>query len=172
MNLNISKTFGLITILLSAVYLQSCMMLKQPAKDEDYAKENFTVANGCIPAEFGESGATVLVMLIGSDKYDEKVKESFLSYNGPYELVTQDDLKNASYADKDKYRYLFSFSFESRDYSQTDASHDTQMGSFNVRRFYISDRQEEEYYKANTTASFFQSLINGYVYNMNKELAK
>ena len=167
----LSKVSG-ISALLLIFMLQSCILLTGPSQDEKYAQENFTVENGCIPPEFSKTEGTLLIILKNSEKYDKRVKESFAEYNGKHEFVFFKQLENAPYTDLDEYQYVFSYSGESRDYTSEGASGQMQQGSFNVRRFYVLDRKDDKYYRANTTSSFFHSLINGYVYNLNLELAK
>lgn len=128
------------------------------------AVNRLTVEGGAIPTEFGKnSNSTLLVMTTGKKSYDNYAKLNFQSYKGPYVLVTKAEEASEKFSDIEKFRYYFSFDWE---------SHLTSNGSISVRRFYVLDRMDNKVYRSTLTSSYFSKIMKQYVAALNMELEK
>ena len=87
-------------VIMSFFSLNAYEILGSPSYD-------VTDREGAIPPEFGKKGEVLLCMVKGSKGYDKVIKKHAVKrYQGPTEFISEMEVNNTEYDDKDKYRYF------------------------------------------------------------------
>ena len=157
-------------ILVSFVISLSFLLNSCGAIVKGTALKRFTVENKVIPADFGKKDEVLLCVLKGRDSRDKYMKKHISKYyKGQYEFVLQSDLSDAKYDDLSTYKYVFDYNaLSSQGNYYNNASGSFENRTIPSSRYYIYDREANQYYLSNLTSGFFSKLIQAYVIKLEK----
>lgn len=156
----------IILLLSLSLIFNSCFIGK--SIESSGAKSEFTVENNAIPPEFGkERDVVVIGILQGRKSYDRYLKKAFTkNYNGEYILISEDELSNSEYNNKQKYRYIFDYSSGS---SSSTYSSSGQSSSITYKRFFIHDRLKDKSYQSGAEFTYFAEAMSIYIENLEEK---
>ncbi|MEW4923103.1 hypothetical protein [Algibacter sp. 2305UL17-15] len=176
--INYIKPFKFLLLILTLFFFFSCGVIVK-SKANSYITEE----KGAIPPEFGKQNSTVL-FVTHHRSYNKYLKKNVVKiYKGNYEFVSIDELNsNDTYKDLSKYRYVFDYNYQSAgdqiirnnvtngDFSTTSLSFRPAL--YNVKKFMIIDRQEQQLYYCKLTSSYWSKLQKVYLKKMNEKLVE
>jgi hypothetical protein len=145
-------------LFLISIFFNSC------GAGSSQMKESFTEAKKAIPPDFGK-GKTILICVIKNDRYyDVHVKSAVKNnYKGEYIFVSEQDVYNTKYNDKNIYKYLF-------DYSEGSLKNvvGVKGGSTTYARkqYYIQDRLNNKFYKSGAEFPSYAKAMVAYMKNL------
>ncbi|MCB9222619.1 MAG: hypothetical protein H6582_00470 [Crocinitomicaceae bacterium] len=130
------------------------------------AKKKCTVEKGVIPAEFGKTVETLVILYTDNATYNKYVEKKVVkkAYTGPYDMCY--DITKSKYEDKKLYRYFISYGLkENIDYN----ANLNEFSSYNVKKFFLVDRVDGKVYTCPITSSFWGAVLKSYLKNLDKE---
>ena len=81
------------------------------------------------------------------------------AYDAKYIILNEDELNSTAYADKNKYRYYFSY------YVGTTVQ--SKIG-YSYKKFYVYDRLKEKKYVTGAQFAFYAKAMEAYLENLNE----
>lgn len=170
------KIFKFLLLILILSFFFSCGVIVR-SKANSYITEE----HGAIPPELGKQNLTIL-FVTHHRSYNKYLKKNVKkNYKGNFEFVSLDELNsNDKYKDLSKYRFVFDYNYQSvgdQIIRNTFANGNLNTSSFsfrpafyNVKKFMIVDRKEQQLYYCKLTSSYWSKLQKVYLKKMNKKL--
>jgi hypothetical protein len=158
----IKITFIFLTLLISAIGLNSCFIVSSMANN--YC----TVKNGGIPADFGKYNSTLLCILSGSKGHDKYIKKHAAKrYGGNVEFAFLEDIEKGKLANKEKYRYLLNHHISFVEHSTYNVSTNrTSSYAIKTSGYFIYDRVNKKEYDAGFTSGMYGKILKAYFNNL------
>ena len=154
--------FPLILLTVLSTLFTSCFGIAKM-----HARKEFTEELHAIPPHFGEKGTVLIAILRNRSSYDNYVKKAAKLYNGEVILLKNSAELTTLYSDKTKYRFLFDYTAGST--SSVHYAGSNLNSSVTYKRFYVSDRLENEMYQCGYESGSFGDLLKAYFENLEKK---
>jgi hypothetical protein len=153
-------TYLLLFSLVALQLFSSCGALSKAL-----VKPHITKEKGAIPPDYGKDGEVLLIMLKDRKGYNKAMKKAAEKwYNGPYELVTNDQLGDGKYDDVDKYRYrLYMEEVTKSTSTYNSRTGGMSSGSLLTYQAYIYDTKFKRRYDSPATSSFYKKIAEVYM---------
>ena len=165
----------MISILFSQFY--SCIFLITGSIAQKEAEKSISAKNGAFPENFMENKSTLVVITGDNKSYNKYLVKDFKKYySGACVFIKSIDFADSKYDDKDKYRYIFDYDLETHYYRSSELElpaefrNNIRGSSVTVRRFYLIDRKEDQFYQSSVTSSYFSKVIKVYAQKLNQQM--
>lgn len=164
-----TKTPAAFTLMfLCCLFLASCMgIMKNTIKEDDKQ----------IPSGFGKEDVTLLVVRKGKRSYDKYLEKNFAEYyTGKYVLLEPGEERTRPYADKKKYRYIFSedqiTQTRTKGVYQGATRMRTEVDNTTIAKFQLEDRLTGEVYRTKHGTAAFSAWMRSYIQALEKARLK
>lgn len=168
MNAKTPAVFTPLLLILCSLFLASCMgVMKNTIKEDDKQ----------IPTGFGKEDVTLLVVRKGSRIYDKYLEKNFAeNYKGKYVIVEPGEERTKRYADKKKYRYIFSedqiTQTRTKGVYQGAARVRTEVDNTTIAKFQLEDRLTGEVYRTKHGTAAYSAWMRSYIQALEKARLK